>query len=358
MAVSNNQLESEAFQELSHQATQLERGGNWNAAARLYAAAFQHCLAGRKLPDAFRVLLKQARVHWQQGAYEVAEELAELGWTIAERHGEPELAARSINIIAAAHYARQELSKAAALYQEAYTLAFNTGDDELVGFTTQNLGIIANILGNLDEARALYLESISSTARSGDRQTAMMAYNNLAMVCADRHDWMESEVYFDRGIEIAEQLGDVPMQAKLRANRAETLIHTNQLIEAQTTLYEAERLAIPIRELGTLADVARFRAMIAREQGNFSTAEQYIADSLRLAAEAGLELERAEALEELACLLSAEGQTDKAVATLSEAHERYEALGAKRDAARTREVLESWSVPMSTAASTLPEVVP
>ncbi len=186
----------------------------------------------------------------------------------------------------------------------------------------------------------------------------MMAYNNLAMSCADLHDWIEAEIYFDRGIEVAELLKDVPMAAKLQANRAEPLIRTGQFSEARKALATAERLAGSIREVATLADAARFRSMIAREEGDLEAAAKHVTYSLQLAAEAGLDLEHAEALEEHACLLSAKGQTNEAVATLSEAHERYEALGAKRDAARTLEVLECWSSRTSTAASTLPEVVP
>ncbi|MDQ3521649.1 MAG: hypothetical protein M3434_04840, partial [Gemmatimonadota bacterium] len=93
-------------------------------------------------------------------------------------------------------------------------------------------------------------------------------YNNLALICADLRDWMEAEVYFDRGIEIAEQLGDVPARAKLRANRAEPLIHTGQLAHAKWTLATAEQLATQASDTGTLADIARFRAVIAREEGD------------------------------------------------------------------------------------------
>lgn len=345
----------EAFEEITQRAAQLERGGDWDSAAFLYAEAYHDSMVHKDVAQALAALLKQAWVRWQQGAYEQSEELAQLSCTVAECHGNLELAARAINVIAAAHYARRDLPEAAVLYRQARALACDAGRDELVGFTTQNLGVIANILGDLSEARSLYLESIGCTARSGDRQTAMMAYNNLAMVCADLRDWMEAEVYFDRGIEIAEQLGHLPMLAKLRANRAEPLIHTGQIPEARKTLDEAERLARSIREVGTLADATRFRAMIARKQDDLNAAKQYIADSLRLASDAGLDLERAEALEERACLLDAEGRTTEAFSTLQEAQAGYQALGAERDAARTQEMLESWSHRKSITSSPLTE---
>jgi tetratricopeptide (TPR) repeat protein len=339
-------------------AADLDRLGDWDAAAAVYAQLFQQSAKQRDLSGLIDALRGSAHARRSQGKYEEAEDLADLRREIAVRLGLIAEAAGAMRMIGVIRHIQGDLESAKALYEETLESLRDIGDDEQVGFTCQNLGVIANVQGDLRQARALYLESISSAIRAGNPANAMQAYNNLALVCADLRDWMEAEIYFDRGIEIAQQLGHVPMLAKLRANRAEPLIHTGQVQEARNTLDEAERLASPIRELGTLADVARFRAMIARAQGNFSTAEQYITDSLGLATEAGLDLERTEALEEQACLLSAEGQTDEAIATLSEAHDRYEALGAKRDAARTLEVLENWSCRTSTAASTLPEVVP
>ncbi|CAN5640646.1 hypothetical protein BH23GEM5_BH23GEM5_09230 [soil metagenome] len=260
-------------------------------------------------------------------------------------------------MVAAIRYSQRDFTSAGLLYDEARELAFDNGDDELVSLTSQNLGIISNLLGDLREAKALYLESIAAAVRCANARNAMIVYNNLAIMCADLRDWMEAEVYFDRATEIAEQLEDIPIQAKMKANRAEPFIRTGQLAQARKTLDAAEKLARQVNDKATQADIARFRSMIAREEGDLEAAAEQIAYSLQLAVEAGLDLEHAEALEEHACLLSAKGQTNEAVATLSEAHERYEALGAKRDVARTLEVLECWSSRTSTAASTLPEVL-
>jgi tetratricopeptide (TPR) repeat protein len=356
--VAQTGLPLDTFDEIARQASSLESEGHWEAAADLYADAYGRGIHNANMQQVTYALRMLAGARWQEGRHEEAEELAWLGWFVAEQNGYRDSAARAINVVASILYSQHQLLTANYTYQQARELALDVGDDDLVGFTCQNMGVIHNILGDLREARALYLESVGATARSGDRKTAMMAYNNLAMVCADLHDWMEAEVYFGRGIEIAHQLSHVPMLAKLHANRAEPLIHTGDLAQASIALDIADRLTIHTTDMVTLADISRYRAMIARIQGDFVSAEQHVSLSLTLAVSSKLDLEHAEALEERACLLSAEGQTDKAVATLSEAHERYEALGAKRDAARTLEVLENWSCRTSTAASTLPEVVP
>jgi tetratricopeptide (TPR) repeat protein len=343
---------------LIDRAADLARLGDWDAAAAVYAHLFQHSAKQRDLSGLIDALRGSAHARRCQGKYGEAQDLAELRYEIAERHGLIAEAARATRMIGVIHYIRGNLGAAKALYEKALTVLRDVGDDEQVGFTCQNLGVIANIHGDLREARFFYLESISAAIRAVRPANAMHAYNNLAMVCADLQDWMAAEVYFDRGIEIAEQLGDLPTKARLHANRAEPLIRTKEFAEARKTLNEAERLAGPAGEPGTLADIARFRAMVAREEGDLKAAEQHIAQSLRLAMESGLDLERAEALEEHARLLDATGKREDALAALRESHTGYQAFGAQRDAARTLEMLERWSSQTSTLASTLPEVLP
>lgn len=322
-------------------AADLDRLGDWDTAATVYAQLFQESAKQRDLWGLIDALRGSAHARRSQGKYEEAEDLAELRREIAMRFGFIGEAARATRMIGVIRHIKGDLESARALYEETLERLRDVGDDEQVGFTCQNLGVVANVQGDLRQARALYLESISAAIRAGNPANAMQAYNNLALVCADLRDWMEAEVYFDRGIEIAEQLGHVPMLAKLRANRAEPLIHTGQFIEANKTLTEAERLASPIRELGTLADITRFRSTIARKEGDFRAAEQHIAHSLQLAKEAGLDLERAEASEEHACLLAAQGRTQEAVSALRRAQDGFRTLGAERDVARTQEALES-----------------
>jgi tetratricopeptide (TPR) repeat protein len=345
-------------QSLIDRAVNFDRIGDWDAAVAVYAQLFQRSAKQRDLSGLMDALRGSADARRCQGKYGEAQDLAELRYEIAERHGLIAEAARAMRMIGVIHHIRGDLKAAKPLYEKALVQLRDVGDDEQVGFTCQNLGVIANVQGDLREARFLYLESISAAIRSANPANTMHAYNNLAMVCADLQDWMAAEVYFDRATEIADQLGDLPTKARLQANRAEPLIRTSQFAEARKTLSDAERLAGPAGDPGTLADVARFRAMITREEGDLKVAAQHIADALHLATEAGLDLERAEALEELACIRAAEGRIDEAFSTLNEARQGYQALGAQRDAARALVVLESWSSRTSTAASTLPEVMP
>ena len=331
-------------------ATALERAGQWEQAAEAYEERFARAAADQQLTSLVSAAHDAARMRQQQGRLEEAEELAFLSRQIAERCDLTREAARATNTLAVLRHSQQDWAGARELYEAASEAAAHLGDDMLLGWTHQNLGVVANIVGDLHLAKTLYLESIGYTVRSGDRTTAMMAYNNLGIVCADLRDWIEAEVYFSRGGEIAEQVGDVPMLATLQLNRAEPLIHLGELTRARTALANAEELAERIGDVEIRANAARVRAMIARAEGDLRTAEDHVACALRLAGENRLPLEIAEAWEEAGELYRAQRRPEKARDAFEAARAGYAELGAARDAERIGAILTAWGSKPATAS--------
>jgi tetratricopeptide (TPR) repeat protein len=322
---------------------ELEVAGRWKEADQLYAGLFRRAVAERDPSTAADALRRQAIVRGKLGNADEAEELAELSFEVAERCGLARAAARAVNVRALLLYTREELPGARALYREALARARAVRDDELTGLVCQNLGVIANIQGDLTEARALYLECIASTIRSGDRTAAMLAYNNLGMVCADMREWLEAELYMDRGLDVAERIGHLPTAALLQLNRAEPLIQMGELRRARATLDRAEELALPLNDRRTLAGVRRFRAVIARLEGDLAAADRELEDAAALVAGGGHELERAEILGAVARLRWEQGRRDDARTALHRARDCFAALGAAREIRRLDEVLAGWA---------------
>ncbi|HEX6910977.1 MAG TPA: hypothetical protein VF142_11300, partial [Longimicrobium sp.] len=104
-------------------------------------------------------------------------------------------------------------------------------------------------------------------------------------------------------------------------------------------------MAERIQNVKELAEAARFRGMLARRRGDEAGAQGHLGRSLLLATRAGLRLERAEALEQMALLHHDAGRPDDAHAYLAEACGEYFAAGATRDCGRCRELLSAWSAP-------------
>lgn len=319
-----------------------ERVGDWEEADRLYTDLLQDAQRTGDLQLLADVLRKQARIRLLSGQPDEAEEVALLAWEVSNRLGLPAASARSLNLLALIHHSTGDLEAAEQEYGDALERARAAADDELVGAVCQNLGVLANVRGDLREGRSLYLECVASTVRSGDKTATMAAYNNLGMVCVDLMDWLEAEIFFSRGIEIAEQIGDTVMRTKLYVNRAEPLIHFGSFEQAEETLARAEDLATRIGDHCVLADVARFRGVIARATGDAAEADRLLSAALAVAQEAELVLETGEALEEIARLRWDQGRRGAARATLREAKLCFQQIGAANDLRRLEEVRSDW----------------
>jgi len=306
-----------------------EQLGRWETAALLYAQSFRGAIMAGEVEQAADSLRGQARVLIQEERFEEAEELVELSREIAERAGFPRSAGRAINILGIIHYRQRDWAGAREHYGRALEMALDVGDDDLAGLASQNAGVIANLLGNPREARTLYLESIGSFVRSGNSANALIAYNNLGMATADLHEWLESEIYFSRGIEIAERLSQSPLLARLYGNRAEPLIHIGELEQARASLHKAELAAEAVGDRLALAEVERWRAVIARASGNLGAAALHLARSLEIAAEPSLE--RAEALRELGALHEESADKAAARAAYEAAAETFRIVGIPGD---------------------------
>ena len=324
------------------EATRMERAADWDEAfagyERLFSAAID-AVAVETAADALRGL---SRICQQWKKFEEAEEFADLSLEIATRSGYMRAAARATNTLAVIRFLEHDVQGAGELYRAALQGATDCGDDALVGWSCQNLGVISNLQGDLREARALYLESVASSVRSGDATTAMTAYNSLGMISVDLEEWTESVLYFDRGLELAEQLGDVAVRAVLLANRAEPLIFVGEIDRALDTLEQAEELAHEITDQRTLSEVNRFRGVICRIQHRTEEAQEHLFRAIEIAAESKLELERAEALEEVARLRWQEGRAGAARATAREALHAYREIGTDQAVERILALLEEW----------------
>ncbi|HEU0301479.1 MAG TPA: hypothetical protein VFR37_18615 [Longimicrobium sp.] len=341
-------------QTITEQAASLARAADWERARATYTRAFAEARAAgsaRGLADATR---GAARILREMGQLDEAEEQAELSREIAARCGLPREAARAANVLGIIVYARGAIHDAAQLYKSALQGARALRDDELIGLACANLGVVANIRGDLRAAFTAYLESIAAAVRTGDVQALVLGYNNLGMLASDVREWMQADLLFHRALELAEELGDATFTTTLLLNRVEPLIHVGELDLAQELLDRAEEMAERIHNVRELAEAARFRGLLARRRGDEAGAAQYLGRSLLLATRAGLRLERAEALEQIALLHHDAGRVEDARTHLAEACTEFFAAGATRDRARCRETLSAWSSPADEASPTAP----
>jgi tetratricopeptide (TPR) repeat protein len=328
--------------DLAARAARLEQSGDRAEADRAYSALFSSAAQAGRVADLVDALRGHARIRNSLCEYEEADEMARLSWTIASLHGLTAAAARAANICGIIRHAQGDLEAAREIYEQVVELAREAGDDETLGIGCQNLGVVLNARGDLRDARALYLEAICSWVRSPRPHVAANIYNNLGMVCADLEEWMESEIHFLRGIEIAERVGQPQQLAQLCTGRAEPLIRMGEFQAARKSLNRAEALAVELDDSRILVDVYRFRAMIARLEGEYGRAEEWLNRALAIAESRKIEQEHGEALEEMARLRWAMERRGAARVVLREARRIYESLGAEQDVTRLDSTAHEW----------------
>lgn len=331
------------LQQITGRAARLERDAAWEEAHSTYDRAFAAARAAGdvcRMADATR---STARMLRELGRLEEAEEQAELSLELATRGDLPIEAARAINILGTILYVGGDIHQARDVYEIALEAARELREDDLTLSACVNLGVVANIRGDLRAAFAFYLESLAAAVRTGNVSASVAGYNNLGLLAADAREWMQADLLFHRALELAEEVGDTTAIAMLLLNRAEPLIHVGELDAAQKVLDRAEAMAERIQNARELAEAARFRGILARRRGDDAGATGHFARSLLMATRAGLRLERAEALEQIALMHYDAGRTADARVHLAEACAEFFAAGATRDCLRLRELSSEWS---------------
>jgi tetratricopeptide (TPR) repeat protein len=335
----------DALHAITQEAAAHEREAKWEPAHATYDRAFAASFAARGVRGMADATRGTARMLRELGRLDEAQEQAELSIEIAMRAGLPNERARAVNILGTVHYVRGAIHEAAELYEAALEWARECREDELIVAVCVNLGVVANIRGDLRAAFNHYLESIAAAVRTDNVQASVLGYNNLGMLASDVREWMQADLLFHRALELAEELGDATITTTLLLNRTEPLIQVGELDAAERVLDRAEAMAERINNVRELAEAARFRAMLARRRGDETGAAGHLGRSLLLATRAGLRLERAEALEQMALLHHDAGRADAAHTHLAEACSEFFAAGATRDCGRCRELLSAWASP-------------
>lgn len=342
------------LQQITEQAAGLERDAAWEEAHAMYDRAFAASRAARDACGMADATRSTARMLRELGRLEEAEEQAELSLELATRCDLPREAARAINILGTILYVGGDIHQARDLYEMALETARELREDDLTLSACVNLGVVANIRGDLRAAFTFYLESLAAAVRTGNVPASVAGYNNLGLLAADAREWMQADLLFHRALELAEELGDATAIAMLLINRVEPLIEVGELDAAQEVLDRAEAMAERIQNVREMAEAAKFRGVLARRRGDEAGASGHLARSLLLSTRAGLRLERAEALEQLAHLHHDAGRTDDARAHLAEACAEFFAAGATRDCLRLRELTSAWSAAPEQAPPTVP----
>jgi predicted ATPase/class 3 adenylate cyclase/Tfp pilus assembly protein PilF len=281
----------------------LRLGGalSWFWSVRDYQSEGRHWLEealamdGRVSPEVRAMALAGAgELASEQGDLDRAKEACEEGLELLANEAREEASEARLwllGFLGWVAWQREQHGQAKQLFEEGLALSREMSDIWWLATSLSNLAVVSHSLGNSERATELYEESMGFLREQGDKHSLAINLNNLAMVVYSQGD----------------------------------LRRAAQLTEEAVALF---------RELGSRGDVALGlcnMGWIVLLQEDHARAANHYAESLSLAWDTGLNPLVQSALEGLACLAGARGETERAARLWGAAQALHEAKSIPRD---------------------------
>lgn len=366
----------------------LEQKGDFAGALATYREA-REAAQGYPL-EAARAWASEGNVLRRMGDFEAAIELCQRANEILEAEYQPAEAAFVHGVMGICYHRVNDFEGALREHAAALRLRQQAQDLDGVAKSHNNLGILASELGRWAEAYQQYSKALLMFRKLGDRPHLSMALNNLGDLLLKQGDDAMAERHFKEAYKLANQLGDrvniitalgnlgevmltrgsaeealahfdaCLVQAAesghneygrdLQLGRARALAMMGEAEKARKALDLAQGEAEAAGNATFLGMVDRVRAEIALGEGQQAEALELARRSFEALRDSGMQLESARTL----LILAQVAPKEEARQVLLEAIERLTAMGARRELAVARSLLEQHGA----AGRSSPEAAP
>lgn len=192
---------------------------------------------------------------------------------LAERIGDDEGRARSLNNLGIAHYFLADYDRALELYERSLDVSERLGSKEAVANALNNIGVIHYVRGDYDRTLDYYSRALELRRETGDRTGLAKSYNNLGNVYYSAGRYEESLEYYAESIAIYEEVGDEELVASSLNNIALVYHELERFDEALERLDRALEIAERIEHRPTIA-------MTLNNLGDAAAAQERYDDAL------------------------------------------------------------------------------
>ena len=184
-----------------------------------------------------------------------------------------------------------------------------------------NLGVIKFIKGDWQGGIADFQKSLTLAEQLGNESLVIGLTINLGLAHLNTGDDDVALRYLSSGLERARQANQNRSHITVLCHLADLYIRKEQPDQALQYVDEAEQLARQIDDTVILAEIYRFRALIAMTTENYETAHTHAEQSVTFAREAGMTLEFGMSLRVLGQTLINTKQLEPGYATYEESIE-------------------------------------
>jgi tetratricopeptide (TPR) repeat protein len=175
-----------------------------------------------------------------------------------------------------------DLSKAKDCFHNSQFLLNPVKDLELAANLDANLGIIENIQGNKAESIKHLTKALKSYKKLGNNRHIAETRHNLGMVYLESGNHELALESFDEGIEIAKQGRFMSILCVIYLAKSQILVAKNDICNAAGFADKALDISNATDDRLTSADIYRVKGIIERSRKNYSDAETFLLNSLRM----------------------------------------------------------------------------
>jgi tetratricopeptide (TPR) repeat protein len=311
--------------------------------------AEEHWLRSLEISQETGDLVMQAHLYqnlgWQSettGSYALALERLQKGRALAEQCGDISSLSWIHETLGETYYALGEWDKAIDSFQQSLNLAEQAGLRKATSRVFSVLGDIYRIQGRWAEADECYQRALTAITATGNPQSLFVVNLSLGVINMERKRYAKAKEFFDKCWSITSQgVGFTSRMAMCRAYMAELAVRTGDLDEANAHAEEAIRLAQEADVRKELAQARMVKGMIAAERQDWSAAAEHYAYAQQAFEELGdkYSLGRVHAAEGSLYLHSNQTPENRELARehVAKAREVLTALGARNDLDRLPE---------------------
>ena len=305
--------------------------GAFDDAMEGYTMALERVRAGEEPRRGPEVMRWVARIHYERGHYDTAQQVLEASLVNAQALGLRHDAASALNSMGNVELLRGRLEVAEVLYTRAGVIAAEENALKLAALVDQNLGVIANIRGDLGTALLRYDAALAHLRELNDDRACALVLMNMGLLRTQVGEYAAAELSFNAAARLAEQMGDEATLAKIDINRAQLYLKRQNYELAREA---CERAFKGYSRLGAEKGIGEAHmtfGVLYRETGKPQVAHVQLGLALKMARSCENSLLEAETENERALLLLSERKVSQALQSLNRAHKVFCELDARRE---------------------------
>lgn len=283
---------------------------------------------------------RMAGVSYQLGDWGQAAGYARKGMELRERIGYTYGLAMSYNNLSVIYMAGGDWERGILYAEKSLALKQQIGDVEGGGISFNNLGMAYKDRGDLQRARQYLLQALEIARKIRSANLLASALANLSHVYLLEGSWADSVRCGEEALRVAEESGSVEQRVEAHCLLAEGWLNAGDLERAAQHVEQAVALAGESGARAVLALAARAEGKLALRQGEADTAAQAFQRSAGGFADLGNRLEQYRSATCLGQALASLDRLEEGRRHMEEALRVFEALGATRDAAEARRLLQ------------------